>query len=375
MRRSSLRVRVDDAGRVEIVDPGFAELPLLRDIDPTFTVRSKRLPGFSLPKLLATRAQRTPVSFESARALSTGALWGIHDECMRKLKAEVDSTSADTASFASLLDIKTLLAQRMLRRCGLCARRCNVDRTRGELGVCGLSAAAYVAEHFVHISEESPINPSLVLNLHGCGLRCRFCQQHAILAPRSRGSVRLDASLWQQLDLKGARSLSFVGGNPDESMPEILKFLGTAPADWRLPVVWNNHAYSTPEVMQLLDGVIDAYVPDLKYMDARCGERLSGVAEYPDTATDAIRKMLYQRVPVFVRVLVLPGHNDCCHLPAMEFLGGLSGFENLFVSIRGQYSPDWKIGARDGELHRRPHTSEIQHVTKRAADLGLRIVN
>lgn len=375
MRRSSLRVHVDDSGSVEIIDPGLAELPLLREIDSSFAVRTDRLPGFSAPKLHATRARHTRVELEAARGLSTSALWDIHDECMRKFEVESGTTLRNKEPFASQLDIKTLLAQRMLRRCDLCARRCNVDRTRGELGVCGLGAAAYVAEHFVHISEESPINPSLVLNLHGCGLRCRYCQQHAILAPRIRGSVRLDARFWQQLDITGARSLSFVGGNPDESLPAILKFLDATPADWRLPIVWNNHAYSTPEVVRLLDGIIDAYVPDLKYMNERCGKRLSGVAKYPETAANAIREMLYQRVPVFVRVLVLPRHNDCCHLPAMEFLSGLSGFENLFVSIRGQYSPDWKIGARDGELHRRPHASEIQHVTKRATDLGLRIIS
>jgi putative pyruvate formate lyase activating enzyme len=375
VRRSNLRVRVDDVGRVEIVDPGFAELPLLREIDSAFEVRSQRLPGFSHPSLLAVRTYRAPIGIDAARAISDRALWGLHDECMRGLAADFTERPNGTACSASLLDIKVLLAQRMLRRCNLCARQCNVDRTKGEPGVCGLGTEAYVAEHFVHIAEEAPINPSLVLNLHGCGLRCRFCQQHAILVPQSRESDRLDAGLWQRLDLNGARSLSFVGGNPDESLPAILEFLSAAPADWCLPVVWNNHAYSTLDVLRLLDGVIDAYVPDLKYMNERCGKRLSGVAKYLETATNAIREMLRQGVPVFVRVLVLPGHINCCHLPAMEFLSELSSFENLFVSIRGQYSPDWKITARDGELCRRPYASEMQLVKTRAADLGLQSVD
>lgn len=375
MRRSSLRVRVDDFGRVEIIDPGFAELPLLREIDSTFNVHSQWLSGFSRPSLLAVRERRVPITLENARALSDGALWGIHDKCMRETTTDVDKSSSDTASGASLLDIKATLAKRMLRHCNLCARECNVDRTRRELGACGLGTDAYVAEHFVHIAEEAPINPSLVLNMNGCGLRCRFCQQHAILGSRSGGSERLDPSLWQRFDLAGARSLSFVGGNPDESLPAILKFLNGAPADWRLPIVWNNHGYSTPAVLRLLDGLIDAYVPDLKYMNEHCGRRLSGVTNYPGTATSAIQKMLRQGVPVFVRVLVLPGHVKCCHLPAMEFLGELSSFENLIVSIRGQYSPDWKIGARDGELRRRPHASEIQLVRKHADRRGLRMMD
>jgi putative pyruvate formate lyase activating enzyme len=375
VRRSNLRVRVDDVGRVEIVDPGFAELPLLREIDSAFEVRSQGLPGFSHPSLAAVRARRVPIGIEAARALSDRALWDMHDECMRGLAKNRKERSDSTACSVSLLDIKALLAQRMLRRCNLCARQCNVDRTKGGLGTCRLGTEAYVAEHFVHIAEEAPINPSLVLNLHGCGLRCRFCQQHAILVPRARESDRLDAGLWQRLDLNGARSLSFVGGNPDESLPAILEFLSATPPDWRLPVVWNNHAYSTPEVLRLLDGVVDAYVPDLKYMHERCGKRLSGVANYPETATRAIHEMLRQGVPVFVRVLVLPGHVNCCHLPAMESLGGLYSFDNLFVSIRGQYSPDWKIGARDGELRRRPHASEIELVREHAAERDLRMMD
>lgn len=365
-------MRVDGFGRVEVIDPGFAELPLLREIDSTFDVHSQWLPGFSRPRLLAARERRAAIDLETARALSDRALWGVHDECMRGITKDFQKNSMNTTSGASLLDIKIMLAERMLRRCNLCARECNVDRTKGELGACGLGTEAYVAEHFVHIAEEAPVNPSFVLNMNGCGLRCRFCQQHAILAPRSAESDQLDPSLWQQLDLSGARSLSFVGGNPDESLPAILKFLNGAPADWRLPLVWNNHAYSTPAVLQLLDGLIDAYVPDLKYMNERCGRRLSGVTNYPETATSAIREMLHQAVPVFVRILVLPGHVNCCHLPAMKFLGELSSFENLFVSIRGQYSPDWRIGARDGELRRRPHASEIELVRKHADQRELR---
>lgn len=375
VRRASVRVRVDDVGGVEIVDPGFAELPLLHEINPAFEVRSQRLLGFSRPSLLAVRARYTPIGMDAARALSDRALWGIHDECMRGPATDFTERSSGTACSASLLDIKVLLAQRMLRRCNLCARQCNVDRTNGGLGTCRLGTEAYVAEHFVHIAEEAPINPSLVLNLHGCGLRCRFCQQHEILVPRVKASDRLDAGLWNRLDLNGARSLSFVGGNPDESLPAILEFLSAAPSDWCLPIVWNNHAYSTPEVLRLLDGIVDAYVPDLKYMNERCGKRISGVAKYPETAMNAIREMLRQAVPVFVRILVLPGHINCCHLPAMAFLDELSSFQNLVVSIRGQYSPDWKITARDGGLCRRPHASEVQVVVKHAAELGLQVVH
>lgn len=374
MAHVQLRVRVGSCGEIEIVDPGFDALELLRGIDPAFRVEQAVLPiAHRLPAFQWTRDAGSGVTADALRSMSDDELWAAHDDLLTN--QDGPGLATPRKGEASLLTLKAHLARRLLRGCNLCARRCNVDRARGEIGVCGLGQDAFVAAHFVHIAEEPPINPSLVLNMNGCGLRCRFCQQHAILAPRSRGAEQLDAALWQRLDAKGARSLSFVGGNPDESLPAILEFLSVAPSDWCLPIVWNNHAYSTPEVLRLLDGVVDAYVPDLKYMNERCGKRLSGVANYPQTAANAIRAMLLQRIPVFVRVLVLPGHNNCCHLPAMEFLSELSGFENLFVSIRGQYSPDWKITARDGELCRRPEASEVQLIKARAAELGLHTVH
>ena len=374
MARAQLRVRVGPRGEFEIVDPGFDTLPLLCGIDPEFRVEQGPLPiAHRQPAFQRARDAGSRVAADELLSMSDDQLWAAHDDLLTMQKGP--GLGSPCKGEASLLTLKAHIARRLLRRCNLCARRCNVDRTRGGVGVCGLGQDAFVAEHFVHIAEEPPINPSLVLNMNGCGLRCRFCQQHAILAPRSSGAEQLDVALWQRLDAEGARSLSFVGGNPDESSPGILEFLSGAPLDWCLPIVWNNHAYSTPEALQLLDGVVDAYVPDLKYMGQRCGKRLSGVAKYAETAMNTIRAMLHQRVPVFVRVLVLPGHINCCHLPAMEFLSDLSEFENFFVSIRGQYSPDWRIGVRDGELCRRPYASEVQLVTTRASDLGLHSVS
>lgn len=127
-----------------------------------------------------------------------------------------------------------------------------------------------IASSLIHIAEEPPINPSLLLSLSGCGLRCRYCQQAALLDPASVDGEQLDAAMWEKLCIDGARSLSFIGGNPDESLYAVLRFLATAPSNWELPVVWNCHAYGTPETMRLLDGLVDVYVPDFKYGDEYC---------------------------------------------------------------------------------------------------------
>jgi putative pyruvate formate lyase activating enzyme len=226
----------------------------------------------------------------------------------------------------------------------------------------------------VHIGEEPQINPSLVLSLAGCGLRCRFCQQGPLLEPAGVSADPLGPALWPRLETRGARSLSFVGGNPDESLFAVLRFLAAAPADWRLPVVWNNHGYSTLDTLRLVDGVVDCYLPDFKYGSEACGRRLSGVPDYPATALAAVTAMLGQGVPVIVRVLVLPGHLECCHAPVLGALAALPQ-ANLIVSVRGQYCPDWRITARDGALARRVAPEETEAVRQMAGELGLRLAD
>lgn len=371
MARISLRVRVDEIGRLEIVDPGLDSLSLLRDIDPAFEVRAEELPNFTVPRFQRLRALVTDMSMREAVAAPVDALWAVHDGATSLLN-KASLTRAGRG--ASLLEIKALIATRLLAACTLCARRCMVDRTRGEMGPCGLGEHAFAAEHFVHIAEEAPINPSLILNLRGCALRCRFCQQHALLDAEGYREEVLEASLWNRIDVEGARSVSFVGGNPDESMHAIFEFLDAAPPQWALPVVWNNHAYMSDEGIRLLDGVVDCYVPDLKYMDSTCGLRLSGVPRYPETAKPAIQALLRQDVPVMVRILVLPGHSACCHLPSLHWLAEQEQ-ANLYVSVRGQYAPDWRITQDDGLLTRRPTRGEVDTITATARGLGLRLIN
>jgi putative pyruvate formate lyase activating enzyme len=374
MARRKLDLRIRPDGSLEIVDPGFDTLSLLREVDPCFTVQSAPLPDFEGPRFM--RANRAGVSLTSRETeqMTLEHLRTLHRE---RLTAPIDAaaTPADRRQGEmSLLQLKALIARRMLEQCALCARRCGANRLEGHAGPCGLGPLAYVAEHFVHIAEEAPINPSLLLSLRGCALRCRFCQQHELLDAKGSRSEVLGRSLWRCLDFADARSMSFIGGNPDESLPSILDFLCHAPSDFALPVVWNHHAYATDEAVELLDQVVDAYVPDLKYGNDACAVRLSGVKGYCAASQRTIQRQLEQGVPVIARILVLPGHLDCCHRPALEFLASLDRRDRLSVSIRGQYSPDWKITTADGLLARRTMPSELNAVRSHALRLGLDVV-
>lgn len=373
MRRVSARLRIDDDGRLEIIDPGLDMLPLLDAVQPGFKLRQQAIAELSSPRLMRARHAGTGLEFRRLAGESEALMWGIHAEFVECLRTS-ETLAPCGRDEASLLDLKREIARRVLAHCQLCAHRCRVDRTKGELGVCRLGTAATVAEHFIHIAEEAPINPSIVLNLAGCGMRCRYCQQSALLDPSAVSGDLLDAALWNSLDTSRARSLSFVGGNPDESLFAILGFLAATPAGWDRPVVWNCHAYSTPETLTLLDGIVDAYVPDLKYGNDECGRRWSAAPGYAATARDSVAAMVAQDAVVIVRVLVLPGHFECCHAPVLDFLAPLAR-SRLFVSVRGQYFPDWRITAKDGAMARRPTAAEVEAVRLYAQGRGLQVVD
>ena len=368
----STRIRIDDEGCIEVVDPGFDSLDLLRSIDPGFRIRQAELAGFASSRFMQTRKTGCDLAAHRLAEEPEGVLWEVHSVALEHLRTG-GKLPLQREVEVSLLDLKMELCYRVFSNCRLCARMCGVDRVRGELGICGLGVEAVVADRFIHIAEEPPINPSLLLSLSGCGLRCRYCQQAALLDPASVDGERLDAAMWKKLRIDGARSLSFIGGNPDESLYAVLRFLATAPSNWELPVVWNCHAYSTLETMRLLDGLVDVYVPDFKYGDEYCGRQLSESPGYPSSARATIEAMLAQKVPVIVRILVLPGHLDCCHGPVLDFLASLNA-DQLLVSVRDQYCPDWKIAVQNGDMARRATREEVEEVRERVRGLKLRLV-
>lgn len=373
MARKNLKLRVDESGCLEVVDPGYDTLDLIRSINPEFEIKTEPLPQFRTPRFQSARKIGCNLSLKSVENEEEGTLWNLHNQLLNTLPIESKSRGKDEAS---LLDLKIELAYRVLKSCQLCGRRCGVDRTSGEKGVCGLGLDATVFEHFIHIAEEPQINPSLNLVLAGCGLQCVFCQQSQLLNPASIKGNNLKAYFWKKLDKRGARSLSFIGGNPDESLYAILGFLNDAPARWNLPVVWNCSGYATIETVSLLNGIVDAYVPDYKYGNPACGGNLAGAPEYSDIALAAIEAMLKQDVPVIVRILLLPGHAECCHIPILENLKAIDNCGNLFVSIRDQYCPEGIVKDMDNHpMNKRVTKEEAFHVREHAQNLHLKLTD
>lgn len=260
-------------------------------------------------------------------------------------------------------------AREMLRPCTLCERRCAVDRLAGERAPCGLDDQTWCFKRHVSYAEELPLLPSYMVYLGGCNFRCRFCvQAPACFDPRSGVRVRAPevARDLERVVARGARTINLLGGEPSLHLHTILEI--AAEADEPLPLVLNSNMYMTPEVVDLLDGVVEMYLADFKFGNDACARSLAGVDRYVEVVTRNLRLAAAQ-APMIVRHLLMPGHFECCFRPVVRWLA-----ENLpevpFTLMSG-YVPAWRAGAC-ADLGRTLTEEERDRAVRLVADLGLR---
>jgi putative pyruvate formate lyase activating enzyme len=275
--------------------------------------------------------------------------------------------------------------------CTLCPRRCRVDRTKGERGICQTGSAASVSHALLHFGEEPVLSGvdgvraagrgdpsgSGTIFFTGCNLKCLFCQNYQ-LSWLLEGDPVSDAELagmMLRLQAEGALNVNLV--SPTHVVLPILRALRIACADGlELPLVWNSNGYDSLEVIQALEGIVDIYLPDLKYRSPDLSKRYSGAADYFEHASAAIREMSVQR-PVLetgpdgsarrgliVRHLVLPGAT-ADSLAVLDWLAAtLSPYIGL--SLMSQYRPCHKAPS---ELRRSLTPEEYRPAAERAAKL------
>ena len=249
--------------------------------------------------------------------------------------------------------------------CTLCPRQCGVDRTTGQLGFCRMPGQLRAAKAMLHYGEEPPISGAFgtgAVFFSGCTLRCVYCQNREI-SEGGKGkpltSVRLRA-IFERLIDEGAQSIDLV--TPTQFLPDILPALTPK---LPVPVVYNCGGYERVETLRLLEGLVDVYLPDLKYADNVLAARLSRAPDYFETATAALREM-YRQVGaavledgqltrgLLVRHLVLPGHLDNS-LRVIEWLAEAFPKGDVLVSLMSQYVP---IGVQEPPLDRRVTAEE-----------------
>jgi len=289
----------------------------------------------------------------------------------------------DTIGLDRLRD-RAVRAKRMLSNCTLCPRHCGVDRTAGELGFCGTGDLAVVASYSPHFGEEPPLVGrwgSGTIFFCGCNLGCIFCQNYDISHLKRGSEVSCEelAAMMLALQNRGCHNINFV--TPTHVVPQILDALVVARADGlNVPLVYNCGGYESLETLKLLDGVIDVYMPDVKYSDDAVSEALSRAGDYWEVCRAAVKEMHRQvgdlrtdgngvaASGLLVRHLVLPeglaGTGAVMRFLAEEISA------DTYVNVMEQYRPCYRAD-EDGRLARRISVKEFAEALDDARKHGL----
>lgn len=274
--------------------------------------------------------------------------------------------------------------------CTLCPRACRVDRTAGQKGRCHVDAQIRVARAALHMWEEpclSGRSGSGAVFFSGCALGCIFCQNREIASGKA-GLVISEARLSEiflELQEKGANNINLVTAG--HYVPQVIRALACAKSQGlRIPIVYNSSGYEKAETLRQLEGLIDIYLPDLKYLTPELAAAYSHAPDYPQYAMEAISEMVRQqpqaefmpedrteaspimRRGVIVRHLLLPGHVR----EAKKVVGYLHETygDQIYISMMNQYTPMSEKFA-DPNLNRRVTKREYERLLDYAAEIGV----
>jgi len=328
--------------------------------------------GERIAKFIIDRSIKVDFSADD----STAALWEIHGNTLRDYKRYERGIDGgvvpleDTGVDGSFLGLKMELGKRVMEDCHFCERRCGLDRLSGERGYCKSGDEFVVSSSFPHLGEEPELVPSGTVFTLGCSIRCIHCQNWGI-SQWHEGGTPVDplqmARLAERLRGQGCRNLNMVGGDPT---PHCWLWLRTmAHVDSSIATVWNSNGYYSRETAELLAGFIDLYLLDFKYGNGPCAAEISDAPGYWEACTRN-HLMAHEHGELIIRVLVLPGHNECCTRPILEWIS-----ENLGpwtrVNLMFQYRPEWRARERP-ELSRRLSRAEIDEALRIAREAGLK---
>ncbi len=269
--------------------------------------------------------------------------------------------------------------------CRQCPRKCAVSRDAKTVGFCGTCDEFIVSRASLHMWEEPPIsgrNGSGTVFFAGCNLRCVFCQNREI-SRGNAGKRMTDTELTDtilRLQEMGAHNVNLV--TPSHYTLRLAKLLEQIKPRLSIPVLWNSSAYESVDSLRALDGLVDIYLPDIKYYSSELSAAYSSAPDYFAVAIKALEEMLRQTGPVrfnadgtllqsgvIVRHLILPA----CRKDSAKILHALHekfGSDAFLLSLMGQYTPDFAQDAPFQNLHRRLTSFEYESVREVADALG-----
>ena len=282
------------------------------------------------------------------------------------------------------LDRRAALACERLAHCDLCPRDCGVDRKAGKLGVCRTGERARVSSYGQHLGEEDPLRGWLgsgTIFFTRCNLRCQYCQNHEISQTDSGEEVSPErlAEIMLELQKLGCHNINLV--SPSHVIAQILAAVRIAArAGLHIPLVYNTGGYDSVPTLKLLEGIVDIYMPDMKYASPRIGLRYSKARDYPSVNQAAVLEMHRQvgdlqidsrglaKRGLLVRHLVLP-NNLAGTAEIVRFLAQEIS-RDTYLNLMKQYRPAYNA-RQYPQLNRTSSQAEFQAAYLAARDAGL----
>ena len=269
--------------------------------------------------------------------------------------------------------------------CTLCPRKCGVDREAGDKGYCGVDATVRIARSALHLWEEPIISGtrgSGTIFFAGCNLRCVYCQNYEV-SHKGKGRALTSRELADrmlELQRQGAHNINLV--TPTHYAPAIIQALSRIRKQLYVPVIYNCGGYESIETIDALNGLVDIYMPDLKYYSSTISKNYSGAADYFKVAKAALIRMQKQvGKPVIdengmlargllVRHLVLPGCRKDS-IAVLEQLAKMFAPDDFLLSLMSQYTPDFvPVDCPYDSLRRRITSLEYESVVNQMQKLG-----
>lgn len=268
--------------------------------------------------------------------------------------------------------------------CLLCPRKCGINRRTGQTGVCGVSSEIKVARAALHYWEEPCISGkrgSGAVFFSGCSLHCVFCQNREISDGKAGKVISKErlSDIFMELAVKGANNINLV--TPGQYIPDIVWAVNDAKSrGMKLPIIYNTSGYENVTELKLLEGIVDVYLPDFKYMDSTLSARYSRAKDYPSVAKQALSEMVRQQPDVviddatgliqkgvIVRQLLLPGHvNDA--KAVLKYLYD-TYHDHVYISMMSQFTP---IALKDyPEINRTVTRREYERLVDYALKIGI----
>ena len=268
--------------------------------------------------------------------------------------------------------------------CLLCPRKCGINRRTGQTGVCGVSSEIKVARAALHYWEEPCISGekgSGSVFFSGCSLHCVFCQNREISDGKEGKVISKErlSDIFMELADKGANNINLV--TPGQYIPDIVWAVNDAKSrGMKLPIIYNTSGYENVTELKLLEGIVDVYLPDFKYMDSTLSAMYSRAKDYPSVAKQALSEMVRQQPDVviddatgliqkgvIVRQLLLPGHvNDAKAI--LKYLHDTYQ-DSIYISMMSQFTP---IALKDyPEINRTVTRREYERLIDYAIKIGI----